>query len=155
MDYIIYTDGSDLKHTSHRLGCGGLLLNGAGEELDRFSEELSHDYMRKEFGTTDCSNPTAEMIGVLRALEAWGPNFKKGDKVEFCQDYIGCGSWVQGKWQAKKPYIKKITLEIQKKIKELGIDTTWTWVQGHQSGSKIKGTPAYYNNIVDQLAKGK
>lgn len=152
MTYIIYTDGSDLKHTSHRMGIGGVLLEDEdSEELDSFSEELSHDYLRFAYGTSDCSNPTAEMIAAKYALEKWKSKFSNGDNVIMYADYEGVQKWNQGKWQAKKPYIRKIRDEIKELIRKAGIYVDWRWVKGHQTGSSIQ---KYWNDKVDKLAKG-
>ena len=53
MKKVIYTDGSHLKHTSGRLGIGGLLTEDSKKEIDSFSIEVSTQDLKNEFGTSD------------------------------------------------------------------------------------------------------
>lgn len=152
MNYVIYTDGSDLKHTTHRMGVGGVLLKD-GQLIDSFGYELGHDYLKDHFGTTDCSNPTAEMVAARVALELWGSKFNPGDKVELKADYIGVREWMTGKWKINKGYIRKVYQEIKDLEKESGVSITWTWIKGHQTGPSLYGTDKYWNDEVDKLAK--
>lgn len=156
----IYTDGSDLgkqDKTSNRLGCGGVMIEkgvGMGKELDRFSTEFKKDRLLKEYGTSDCSNPTMEMLGVLEALK----NFdipKDADRIIFHEDYIGCMNWIEDHWKINKSYIQSIKNEIMKTIDDLGLTgkIDFAWVKGHQKKS-VMDPDAYWNNIVDKLAKG-
>ena len=69
----IYTDGSHLdKQNNGRLGCGGVMVDrsgpGMGKLLGSFSVELEPGRMLSEFGAQKCSNPSAELVGVLEAL---------------------------------------------------------------------------------------
>lgn len=155
MNYTIYTDGSDLKHTTHRMGVGGILVDTAqGKILDQFSEEIPLKYLKLRYGTTDCSNPTAEMIAVRRALEIWSRKFKPGDHIDMYQDYLGVSEWLQGTWKAKKSYIKDLTDEIHEAIRKLRIHIDWHWVKAHQA-RRGASQEAIYNDLVDRLAKGK
>ena len=153
-NYKIYTDGSDLKHTSHRMGVGGVLLDESGKLIDKFSEELDHGWLQSNYGTSDCSNPTAEMIAVLVALERWTSRFNTGDHVEINADYMGVKCWNEGEWKINKPYIRKVKEEIQDIIHDTRIQVSWSWVKGHQVGSGIYGSDKYWNDTVDKLAKG-
>ena len=156
MKYIIYTDGSDLKHTSHRMGIGGVLLDGAAKKmLDSFGSELSHEYLQSEYGTSDCSNPTAEMIAAAEALSNWSDRFYPGDEVEIRADYMGVREWNTGRWKINKPYIREAHYRIMDTIRESGIKVTWTWVKGHQTGPNLYGSDKYWNDKVDKLAKGQ
>lgn len=159
--YDIYIDGSHLdKQHNGRLGIGGVLvdLGGAGkmgQELNKFSTELTPEYMSQEFGATKCSNPSAELTAVLAALEnfkgSWGPS----DKIVIHADYLGVKEWMVGNWKVKEPYIAKIKAAIDKEIKNQGLTgrIEYKWVKGHQ---KDTGTDPdiYWNNRVDLLAKG-
>ncbi len=156
MKYIIYTDGSDLKHTSHRMGIGGILLDETGRKmLDSFGSELSHEYLQSEYGTSDCSNPTAEMIAASEALQNWVDRFKAGDEIEIRADYMGVREWNTGRWKINKPYIKKAHDQIAEIIGDHGLQVTWTWVKGHQTGPSLYGSDKYWNDKVDKLAKGQ
>ena len=155
MNYTIYTDGSDLKHTTHRMGIGGILVDpGKDTVLDQFSEELPLKYLKFKYGTSDCSNPTAEMIAVKRALEIWTRKFKPGDHIDMYQDYLGVSEWLQGTWKAKKPYIKTLVTEIHGILRKLQVHVDWHWVKAHQ-GSRATSKEAAYNEVVDKLAKGE
>lgn len=150
--YTIYTDGSQLDKQHHgRLGCGGVILDEFGKLKDKFGEELTSDYMLKSYQTEDCSNPTMEMMGVLKALQNF--NIEPGSEITLKADYLGVREWNTGKWKINKPYIKKIYSQIQKTIKDKKLKVKFEWVKGHQSKS-IMDSDAYWNNYVDKLAKG-
>ena len=156
--YIVYTDGSDLKHTSRRLGVGGILIDPSqggsyGKKIGEFSEELSREDILRDYGTSECSNPFAEMVAVYKAIQQFSGVFKPGDSVTFFADYEGVPSWLEGKWKAKLPYIKQIRDEILGVLKRSPWDVEFKWVKGHQAKSVM--TPeAYWNGEVDKLAKG-
>lgn len=155
----IYTDGSHLdKQNNGRLGCGGVMVqdDSAGKYgtiLDKYSQELTPDYMQAEYGSKNCSNPTAEMIGVLMALS----NFNipsNASKVVVFADYIGVREWCTGKWRIKEPYIKKVKGQIDDVIKRKGLTgkISFKWVKAHQ---RTINKDSYWNNYVDLLAKGQ
>ena len=155
----VYTDGSHLdKLNNGRLGCGGIMVDrsagGLGKELDRFSMELKPEYMKQEFGADKCSNPTAEMVGALMALRNF--NFPPDTEIIIKADYSGVREWYMGTWKIKEPYIKKIKEEIDKEIKKKGLEgrIRFEWVKGHQNKSCMD-SDAYWNNMVDLLAKGQ
>lgn len=157
--YIVYTDGSDLKHTSHRMGVGGILIDPLqggdyGLKIGEFSEELDRAQILRDYGTTDCSNPFAEMVAVYKALQKFSTLFNPGDEIIFREDYNGVMYWLTGKWQAKLPYIKQIRDEILGILKRSPWKVTFEWVKGHQPKS-IMSPEAYWNGEVDKLAKGK
>lgn len=153
MNYTIYTDGSDLKHTSRRLGIGAILLGPGGTELDRFGETLERSDMLARFGSDDVSNPTAEMVAALVALRRWG-KLLNHKSVTLKADYLGVTKWNTGEWRTKAPYIKEIKNQIQAELKKNFIDVTWSWIPGHQSKTPIYGSEAYWNDQTDKLAKG-
>ena len=156
--YIVYTDGSDLKHTSRRLGVGGILIDPSkggnyGKKIGEFSEELSRADILRDYGTTECSNPFAEMVAVYKAIQQFSSVFKPGDEITFFSDYEGNVGWLTGKWKAKLPYIKQIRDEILGILKKSPWKVTFEWVKGHQAKS-IMTPEAYWNGEVDKLAKG-
>ena len=156
--YVVYTDGSDRKHTSRRLGVGGILIDptqggGYGKKIGEFSEELSREDILRDYGTSECSNPFAEMVAVYKAIQQFSGVFKPGDEVTFKADYLGVICWLTGKWQAKLPYIKQIRDDILGVLKKSPWKVSFEWVKGHQEKSVM--TPdAYWNGEVDKLAKG-
>ena len=156
--YVVYTDGSDFKRTSKRLGIGGILIDPSkggdyGQKIGEFSEELDRQDILMNYGTDQCSNPFAEMVAVYRAIQRFSAVFKPGDHVIFFADYEGVSAWLSGRWKAKLPYIIQIKDEILNAIKSSRWTAEFKWVKGHQPKSIL--TPeAYWNGEVDKLAKG-
>lgn len=156
----IYTDGSHLdKLNNGRLGCGGVMIDnggpGFGTKLDEFSQELKPEWLQKYLGTSNVSNPTAEMLGALLALQRFDIP-KDADEIIVYADYEGVKYWNTGVWRAKESYIKKIKDDIASTLNQKALTgkVRFEWVKGHQSKS-ILTSGAYWNNIVDLLAKGQ
>ena len=156
MKKVIYTDGSHLKHTTGRLGIGGILTEDSKVEIDSFSLEVPVNYLKKEFGTSDVSNPTCEMLAVLIALRRFKNKIKNTDSVVMKSDYTGVSNFIMGTWKIKAPYIAKIKAAIDAEIKAQGLQgrVSFEWVKGHQSRS-VLDPDAIWNNRVDLLAKGE
>lgn len=158
--YHIYTDGSHFKNGgSGRLGIGGILIDPdknlpKGEIIKKFSLEILKDYLKVHYGTEDCSNPTMEMLAVLTALREFKNSFGKNDKIILMMDYEGVKYWIEGKWQAKKSYIRLLRDEIKKEISDQNLDIEFKWIKGHQKVSE-SSNESYWNNKVDKLAKGE
>lgn len=152
--YTIYTDGSDFKKTTRRLGVGGVLLDGSGKLIGQFSEELDRNLILKYYGTSECSNPFAEMVAVKIALMRFAETIgNKKAMVTIKSDYRGVLEWVYTKnWKAKEPYIKQIRDEILEILNKSPWIVKFEWVKGHQS---IMSTDSKYNNLVDKLSKGE
>lgn len=149
---VIYTDGSHFKGKgSGRLGCGGVMVVD-GKVIDKFSIEPSTDFLLKDYGTTQVSNPTMEMLGALTALRRFKNNFRAGDKIILKADYMGVRDWCTGKWRTKESYIKALKDDILEEIRSQHLDLTFEWVKGHQKGDSEDVT---FNNMVDLLAKGE
>ena len=147
----VYTDGSHLdKQNNGRLGCGGVMVDGF-KKIDEFSQELTPDWLKKNYRTDKVSNPTAEMLGVLIALRNF--DFPKEGDVTFRCDYIGVPSWLLGKWRVKEPYLQAIKNDIEYEIRRKGLvgRIHFEWVKAHQKSATRE---AYWNNYVDLLAKG-
>lgn len=151
----IYTDGSHLKHTSGRLGIGGVLIEN-NQKIEEFSEEISIGYMKEKFGTSDVSNPTCEMLATLWALRKFKDKIEKNDEIHMKADYIGVQSFILGKWKIKAPYIQKIKDEIDQELDSQNLRGRiyFEWVKGHQNKS-ILNPDAIWNSYVDLLAKGQ
>ena len=155
---LIYTDGSHLnKQSGHgRLGCGGVMVedngDGYGKFLDEYSKELLPADLEKDFGSSNVSNPTAEMIGALEALRNF--NIPSDARVIMKADYEGNRNWMMGIWSIKEPYIKKVKEAIDAEIERQHLQGRigWEWVKGHQ---KVLNQDSYWNNRTDILAKGQ
>ena len=153
----IYIDGSHLdKQHNGRLGCGGILVGSDKKRvIDSFSEELTQEYMGHEFGAIKCSNPSAELVALLKALQHFKPYLQKASEIVVYADYEGIVGWCSGKWKCKEPYIARIKQEIDKEITKQGLGSRirYEWVKGHQNKS-VLDPDAFWNNQVDLLAKG-
>lgn len=155
---IIYTDGSHFKNGgSGRLGIGGVIVDPDGfgphgNQLGTFSQEILPKFMEIHYGTSDTSNPTMELLAALQSLESFKGLYKDDDLIIMKQDYLGCSKWMTGEWKITKPYIRKIKEEIDKVIRDKNLNVKWEWVKGHQKGNTDE---AYWNNVVDKLAKGQ
>lgn len=152
--FIIYSDGSDFKHTTHRLGIGAVLVDPeTGNQVDSLSSQVSEDYLQCFYGTSDCSNPTMEMLAARIALEKFSSKIPSGSKVILKADYMGVSKWIRKEWKINKPYIQKINTEISELIiKKYSGNVSAEWIPGHQ---KSGSTDAYWNDVVDKLAKGQ
>ena len=158
-NYIIYTDGSHFKGKgSGRLGIGGVLVDPEGvgiygKEVGSFSEEITQEWIKLTYGTSDCSNPTMEIYAILVALQTFLSKIK-GAKIVCKADYLGVSKWLCGEWKINKPYIRQIHTEILSLVRKNNLDITFEWVKGHQT----KGTntsDSHWNDIVDKLSKGE
>lgn len=151
----IYTDGSHLKHTSGRLGIGGVLLDDFDNILSEFSEELSIEWLRERYGTSDVSNPTCEMLANLYALVKFRDLIKGCSSLTMKADYEGVQKWNTGIWKARLPYIKAIKDQTTEEIERQGLKGKihFEWVKGHQKKS-ILSRDSRWNDYVDKLAKG-
>lgn len=154
----VYTDGSD-KNKQHkgnnRLGIGGLVVDN-GKMIDNFSMKISPEYLELTYKTTDCSNPTMEMLAVLISLHKFKNLFRKYDKIIFHADYIGVGHWVFTKdWKTKQPYIAQLKDDILEEMNKQNLlgKVDFSWVPGHQNSEKNED--AKWNNVADLLAKGE
>jgi len=159
----IYTDGSHLKKGSGRLGIGGVLVDltqqgPLGKMIEEFGVELIPSDLKKEFGpgAETCSNPTAELTAVLISLRNFLDQLKTADIVYVHADYIGVREWMMGNWKVKEPYIAEVKKAIEDLIHGEGLDgkIKYAWVKGHQPKS-LTNPDIYWNNYVDELAKGK
>ena len=121
MKINIYTDGSHLdKLNKGRLGCGGIMVEmpdndeELGKKIGEFSRELTPEWLEKTLGTKDVSNPTAELLGVLTALETF--NIPDNATVEVIADYNGVMGFLSGKWKSREVYIAKVVNKINDTI---------------------------------------
>ena len=159
--FDIYIDGSHLnKQHNGRLGIGGVLvdLNSTekmGKLLNKFSIELTPEYMKFSFGADKCSNPSAELTALLQALYQFKGSYGPSDKIVIHADYLGVKEWMTGTWKIKEPYIARIKADIDKEINKQGLQgrIEYKWVKGHQKD--LNNPDIYWNNFVDSLAKGK
>lgn len=155
--YNIYTDGSHFKGKgSGRLGIGGVLVDplgsGYGKLINKFSEEITPEYLKFEYNTSDCSNPTMELYAVYYALSNFKGSYTDKDLIIVRADYLGVSKWLNSEWKINKPYIKKIRDQIFELIKKYDLNVKFEWIPGHQ---KVTNSDSYWNNFVDSLSKGE
>lgn len=160
--FDIYIDGSHLdKQNNGRLGVGGVLVdlndsgNKMGKLLNKFSTELTPEYMKLSFGADKCSNPSAELTALLHALYQFKGSYGPNDKIVVHADYLGVKEWMMGNWKIKEPYIARIKSDIDREITKQGLQgrIEFKWVKGHQKDNT--NPDVYWNNFVDSLAKGE
>lgn len=159
--FDIYIDGSHLdKQHNGRLGIGGVLVDlndgtKKGKMLNKFSIELTPEYMKFSFGADKCSNPSAELTALLHALYQFKGSYGQNDKIVIHADYLGVKEWMTGNWKIKEPYIARIKADIDKEINKQGLQgrIEYKWVKGHQKDNS--NPDVYWNNFVDSLAKGE
>lgn len=159
--FDIYIDGSHLdKQHNGRLGIGGVLVDlndgtKKGKMLNKFSIELTPEYMKLSFGADKCSNPSAELTALLHALYQFKGSYGQNDKIVIHADYLGVKEWMTGNWKIKEPYIARIKADIDKEINKQGLQgrIEYKWVKGHQKDNS--NPDVYWNNFVDSLAKGE
>lgn len=160
--FDIYIDGSHLdKQNNGRLGVGGVLVdlndsgNKMGKLLNKFSIELTPEYMKLSFGADKCSNPSAELTALLHALYQFKGSYGPNDKIVVHADYLGVKEWMTGNWKIKEPYIARIKSDIDREITKQGLQgrIEFKWVKGHQKDNT--NPDVYWNNFVDSLAKGE
>ena len=156
----IYSDGSDIKGTG-RIGFGAVFVHN-GKEYSLSGTEASEDvaHMKRLFPEAKFSNPTMEMLALVKALE----NFTgRGEHIIINQDYKGAvnynGLWDKSEgsaqrdpkpWKSKEAYITYLVNRAEDaiaSIEEAGGSVKLTWVKGH-SGNIM-------NEKADQAAKAR
>lgn len=137
----IYTDGSHIKGT-RLLGFGAWCkfndqeywLSGVG----------TPEWMEKTYGirSNRISNPTMELVACCQILELF--QYHKVHILLYV-DYEGVAKWIQGKWRAKKPYIKILVDLCKQYIQNIDGVVSFIDVSSH---SGVKG-----NELADKAAK--
>ena len=138
----IYTDGSHQPYNNNYLGAGAYCNYKENEyELSiTCDKEYLTKYKIKEAG---CSNPTAEFFGFAEVLRYFVG--VSGYSIHFHIDYEGVDNWMNGSWNCKKTYIKKIKEYCKEILTRIKCDVHIFHIDGH-SGNKG-------NDRADILAK--
>ena len=91
----------------------------------------------------NCSNPTAEFLGFAEVLQYFVGI--SGYSIHFYIDYNGVERWMNGEWECKEIYIKKIKNICDSLIDQIDCSIIFHHVEGH-SGNEG-------NDKADLLAK--
>lgn len=139
----IYTDGSHQRSRNY-LGIGAFCSYKRKEYS--LSLKCDGDMLNMyDIDETNCSNPTAELLGFAEVLKVLKDlKVKPTFNIVFHIDYIGVKCWIEGTWQARETYIIKIRDECLKLMKQIGCQIRVNHIRGH--------TGIYGNERADKLA---
>jgi ribonuclease HI len=168
----IYSDGSDIKGTG-KVGFGAVYeYNNKEYALTGTEEGFEVKDLQKMFPEAKFSNPTMEMLALVRVLQSFSNN---SEHLSIYQDYKGAvnynelWNYSEGSqqreskpWNAKESYIKYLVaqaVDAIKKIETNGGSVKINWVKGH-AGNKMNDRADFYaksrenfNNLTEPLSK--
>ena len=144
----VFTDGSHKKHEKNgHLGVG-IFCRYMDEEYE-YSCPITKEILENEGidPSTKLSNPFAELFGYRELLRLIYESGKDAKKYTFLvkMDYEGVEKWMNGSWQCKEDYIKKIKLSCDYYLSKLKCKVLLQHVSAH--------TNIYGNDRADELAK--
>ena len=156
----IYVDGSDIKGTG-AIGFGAVYkFNGQEYGLSGTEQGEDIKQLQDMFPTMKFSNPTMEMLGLVKTLESFAGT---SQHISIFQDYSGAvnydGLWQKSEgsqqraakpWKAKEVYTKYLVARAVEAIKQIeanGGSVKLNWVKGHS------GNPM--NDAADRFAKDR
>lgn len=132
---IAFIDGSYTTKNPNKYGCGGILIEPNGNEIEFSYSNGNEDAVKLRNVAGECS---ASMYAMDRAI-------KMGYKeLIIYHDYIGVSEWINGNWKTKNSITKAYKEYYDNYVKhELVVN--FAHVKGH-SGNE-------YNERADELAK--
>ena len=144
----VFTDGSHKKHEKNgHLGIG--IFCRYMEEEYEYSLPITKEILEKEGidPSTKLSNPFAEIYAYKELLRLLHLSGKDLSKYTFLvkMDYEGVEKWMNGTWQCKEDYIKKIKLSCDMYLAKLPCKIILQHVSAHSN--------IYGNDRADELAK--
>ena len=144
----VFTDGSHKKHEKNgHLGVG-IFCKYMDEEYE-YSLPITKHILEKEGidPSTKLSNPFAEIFSYRELLRLIHESKKDLSKYTFLvkMDYEGVEKWLNGSWQCKEEYIKKIKLSCDYYLSHIKTRVIIQHVSAH--------TNIYGNDRADELAK--
>jgi len=140
----IYTDGSHMKHGDNYLGIGAF-CSYLGKEY-KLSKNCSSNLLEEYGIKDDVSNPTAEFIAFCEVLKMIYL-LQSSLNFVFKIDYNGIEKWMNGTWNCREKYIKKIKEKCDFYILNMKSKIKIEHVSGHSNN--------YGNDQADILAKSK
>jgi ribonuclease HI len=156
----IYVDGSDIKGTG-AIGFGAVYrFNNKDYGLSGTEQGEDIKQLQEMFPTLKFSNPTMEMLGLVKTLESF---VGTSQHLAIFQDYSGAvnydGLWQRSEgsaqravkpWKAKEAYTKYLVdraVAAIKQIEAAGGSVKLNWVKGHSGNSM--------NDLADVYAKDR
>ena len=139
----IYTDGSHQRQKNY-LGIGAW---SRYHDVEYSLSATCDSKLLAEYNIFEdtVSNPTAEFIAFTEVLKCFREaQLPATISIIFYIDYVGVKHWIDGSWQTRKPYIKKILEFCLELIKKIGNSITIVHVPGHSGNLG--------NDKADQLA---
>lgn len=132
---IAYVDGSFTVNNPTKYGCGVILIEPNGNEI-----EFSYTNDNKD--AVKLRNVAGELSASMKAMvEAIDREYKE---LVIYHDYIGISAWIDGSWKCKNNITKAYKDFYDSQIKN-NLKVHFVKVKGH-SGDE-------YNERVDKLAK--
>ena len=132
---IAYVDGSFTPKNPTKYGCGVLLIEPNGNEIEISYANSNPEAVKLRNVAGECS---ASMKAMAEAIEM---GYKE---LIIYHDYTGVSAWITGEWQCKNGITKTYKEFYDKLIKDK-LEVHFVKVKGH-SGDE-------YNERVDKLAK--
>lgn len=132
---IAYVDGSYTTNNPTKYGCGLILIEPNGNEI-----EFSYANDNKQ--AVKLRNVAGELSATMRAMaSALEMGYKE---LVIYHDYTGIRCWITREWKCKNNITLAYRNFYENNIKD-NVDVHFVWVKGH-SGDE-------YNERVDKLAK--
>ena len=132
---IAYVDGSYTVNNPTKYGCGLILIEPNGNEI-----EFSYSNSNKQ--AVKLRNVAGELSATMTAMsEAIKMGYKE---LIIYHDYTGIRCWITQEWRCKNDITQAYRNFYERQIKD-DLDVHFVWVKGH-SGDE-------YNERVDKLAR--
>ena len=132
---IAYVDGSYTVNNPTKYGCGLILIEPNGNEI-----EFSYANSNKQ--AVKLRNVAGELSATMTAMsEAIKMGYKE---LIIYHDYTGIRCWITQEWRCKNDITQAYRNFYERQIKD-DLDVHFVWVKGH-SGDE-------YNERVDKLAR--
>lgn len=132
---IAYVDGSYSINNPDKYGCGLILIEPNGNEI--------------EFSYANSNKQAVKLRNVAGELSATMTSMAKAIEMGYKEliiyhDYTGIRCWITGEWKCKNNITQAYKNFYERQIKDK-LDVYFVWVKGH-SGDE-------YNERVDKLAR--